>query len=282
MKLSLIAPFLLVASMGLPAVAQDKQPSFPRNFDESTVRRMIAEIDVGSNLAVLKVGYFLNRSRPAFPVLGGLQLLEASLKGESPGTKRWFILQWLRAFGTLRPGASQLDRAMVNYADIFRQANTGNHVSQPEVVRRIVNDFIFNVPSDIITGSDQDTEFTEIALVEAIKSHFRLGSPLRHVDGRVRPDLRAAVAAVASPEQVWITLIDRSVNDDRIPKNPGFYFSAEQIIRAADKSGSPHVLRLKLDLLAKGVALTKPGDPLRREIEKERVNLLEERNERGS
>lgn len=269
----------LILLLASSAHAQDGAPNFPKTFDAPTVSRMIAEVDKGSNFPVLKVGYFLGKTRPPFPVSSGLQLLETSVKKEKRASKRWFLMQWLRAFGTLRNGPDRLDKAMVIYGGIFQEANRTSKIPEATTLRRIVDDFVFNVPTGLVAGRGQDTEFTEIALQEAIKTHFRLGSPLRRLQGKARPDFAAAVAAASSNDRVWASLVEEAEKNTAISKSYDFYFSAEQIVRASNKSGYPHLKSWAITLLEKGEKLLPPDDPRHEEAKRERENLRAELDE---
>ena len=94
----------------------------PASFDRETVAQLRADIDKPYNASILKVGYFLRRGQPPLPTDEGFELLQSAAKAEPVGTKRWFLLQNLRAFAAFRVPGADTSQGLEAYQTIFEHA----------------------------------------------------------------------------------------------------------------------------------------------------------------
>ena len=241
--------------MGRVAVAIDA-PVLPENFDRATVTRLINQIDQDQNFPILKAGYFLGHRSQAFPVYQGIALLEEQSKKEPRGSKRWFLMQWLRAFGSLRQGESGRDKALLVYGGIFDAALGKPQLPAPDVLKRIVYDYVFYVPSDYISSKDGFKPEAGKSLLKSLQVYFRLGSP----GGQWQPDWVETVWRASDDEKPCLAAINSAIADKRVPKNFNFYLSAAQVVRSLNTSGDEKLADKAAELLAKAKPLL-PPDP---------------------
>ena len=232
------------------------QPNLNIEFDRPTVARLINQIDQGQNFPLLKVGYFLGHRNPSFPVDQGIALLEARVEKEPRASKRWLLMQWLRAFGSLRQSEAGRDKALLVYGGIFDAVLLNPSISAPDVVEHIIQDYVFFVPSDYIKGDNGFNDNAEKPLLRALQVYFRLGSP----NGKWQPNWVDAVYRTFPEKEVWLDAINAAITNKRVPKNFNFYLSAAQVVRSLNTSRDQKLADKAVELLAKAKPLL-PADP---------------------
>lgn len=218
--------FLFLIAPAHNSYAQNSSPAFPPVFDRSTVARLIQTIDTNYNAAVLKAGYFVRQRRGALPVEDGLKLVREQAKREKVASRRWVMLQSLRAFGGLRHSAQGRTEALAVYGGIFDRTPQAIKSGASQDVLRALNDFVSTVPSVYVDTAQYSSEpnaiSAEASLLKGLRAWWRLDSPR----GAWEPDWEGAIVKLASEEKPYGALVDAALKDSSISKNAGFYRTA--------------------------------------------------------
>lgn len=128
-------------------------PVMPSSFDKATVQNLIDNIEMSGNAPILKVGYFNVRKPQVLPMREGYDLIVQAVEKEPKGTKRWFLLQQVRAWGGVRlPVENEEDGKRRNasfqvYAGLFDKADLARKNNASGVLLRTVYEYVQAVPT---------------------------------------------------------------------------------------------------------------------------------------
>ena len=94
-------------------------PPVPASFTAEEVCRLVRDVAVGGNAALLKVPYFLGPRHHPCSRAEGLWIISEALAEESQGARRWVLLKSIHAFGCLRTGSAFRRDGFSAYRDLF-------------------------------------------------------------------------------------------------------------------------------------------------------------------
>lgn len=191
----------LACSQACAQVALVGPPVFPRQFDRATVENLVNGIEQGENAIILEFGYFSRRTKQDLPAAEGLGLLRAKAAQEANGSKKWFLLHSVRAFGALNAGPETHAEAFATYGEIFAQASKAKESNAVPIVQRAISDYVFCVLRlyRMRVGAGQpavDLARADDLVAQALEAHFLL------VQSAGEPEL----------EPVWAEAVKRMEN----------------------------------------------------------------------
>lgn len=109
------------------------------------VQVLIDRIDRPNSAAALKFGYFGRRTEASESRRPGLDLLEESIKKEPVATRRWYILENVRAYAYFRVQDASPLVGLASYSDVFEHAEDSPRTESQYFVLQSVNDFLFDI-----------------------------------------------------------------------------------------------------------------------------------------
>ncbi len=139
-----VAVAVLCCCLSTTAYCQ-RPPTFPR-FNEKTIKALIRGIDKPRNATSLKIGYFALRDESAFPLRKGWELLRVACTREKVASKRWFILQNVKAFAAFRLKFTNKKDGFVAYAQIFEHAQEAEPAHASYYLRQAINEYVNSIP----------------------------------------------------------------------------------------------------------------------------------------
>ena len=222
-------------------------PAIPKDYDRATVTRLVSEIDKGNNAALLKP-FFAGHNRYSMPLPDAVALLEQVAAKEKRGTQRWFLLQNLRAFGSLHIGKTEVQKAIEVYGGIFDEASKIQDLKNREYLRNIVYDFISYVPTPyfIERRGDRAPAISSLdeVLIKALATYFLLGSPT----GVWQPDWAKAINYTSSDVWPYVTAVQEAMKNPAIPKNANFYQVSILVLTYSDTASREEARQLRDEL----------------------------------
>lgn len=171
-------------------------PVMPHTFDKATVQNLIDNITISGNAPILKVGYFNVRKPQALPLKDGYELLTQAVKKETIGTKRWFLLQQVRAWGGVRLDPETRHRGLQIYSDLFRKAVLAKQNKADDVLLRTVYEYVQAVPTNHLAQSGYETILINQVLKQSLKLY--LDALVNNERVVFVPDWKGALSASAS------------------------------------------------------------------------------------
>lgn len=146
-------------------------PQMPPSFDEATVKSLINKIDQEPNAIILKMGYFAVRKPHQFPRESGYALLGSSVKTATPNSRRWFVLQSVRAFAATRLRPIEVATGMEIYEDLFSRSSAAVKGVATDVVQRAVYECVVTIPMQYVDTGLAIPEAKE-TIVKALEAHL--------------------------------------------------------------------------------------------------------------
>lgn len=241
----------LISFVSSPTYAQ---PKIPRDYTQKVVEALIKDVDKSDNDALLKM-FFASHQKYSFNKETAVELLESALKGEKRGTKRWFLLQKNRAFGSMKSGKQSVQKAIEIYGGIFDQANQLKDVPKRTYLRNIVYDYISYIPTPYLSGQKigvaPGMNSLDEVLGKALSTYFLLGSP----SGIWEPDWREAINYTSWDVWPYITVVQNALKDSTIPKNSNFYQVSILVLKVSNTAQRIEGEKLIEDLQKRSDAL---------------------------
>lgn len=200
LRLSLALATLICSSVPLLAAeTPDRPPNIPTNFDKATVARLLNDVDQGQNDSILKIGYFLNRRRPLFPVTQGYQMAIGYLQVEVPYSRRWFTLQSLVGWAAIRLRQGDATQGLEAYSQVFSHYQEARRADASAVARSAIYEYVSVVsnPGNSLSWDGADEREVQRVLQEAFLASLVLGeregfSP--NWSTAIRPDSKEEVS----------------------------------------------------------------------------------------
>lgn len=232
--------FCICVANALPSIAEDStpkirpaRPQMPASFDRATVAQLLADIDGPRNASILKVGYFLRRGQPALPTDEGFELLQAAAQTELVGTKRWFLLQNLRAFAAFRVPNIDTDQGFEAYQAIFDHAGDAAGAKADYQLRQSVLEFVDSVSGKLNDLGLRKAEQTKALLLQAWTAYATaLSSPLNGA-ALAEPDWTRALEKSESLE-AFVPAVEKVIADPAVPKSFGLLMAAASVLAPKD------------------------------------------------
>ena len=193
--------------------------------------QLLADIDKSGNASILKVGYFLRRRQPPLPVVEGFELLQDAAKAEPVGTKRWFLLQNLRAFAAFRVLGADTSQGFEAYQALFDHAADAGGAGATYSLRQSILEFVDSVPGRFKDFGLSKDDQTKALLLQAWTAYaISLGAPMK---GAViaEPNWSAALVKSGSLE-AFVPAVERVLDDARVPKSFGLLVAAASVLAA--------------------------------------------------
>lgn len=231
--------------------AGPNRPQLPARFDEQTVRQMVADIDKPYSASLLKVGYFLRRGRPEFPIAQGFALLEAAAEREPVATRRWFLLQGLRAFVAFRVADVSTEKGFAAYEAIFAHAAEAAKARSLYPLRQAIAEFVSGVSGKFKELGLATDERTKETLLKAWTAYvLTVSAPSVAASRAPEPDWNVAIQSVGASE-AFLTEAEKVLADTAIPKGFGILFAAATIVASKDPAKAVSLLQQAKPLVPK-------------------------------
>ena len=201
----------------------------PASFDRATVAQLLADIDKPHNASLLKVGYFLRRARPPLPTDEGFELLQTAAQAEPVGSKRWFLLQNLRAFAAFRVPGADTSQGFEAYQAIFEHAADAAPAGAGYSLRQSIGEFVASVPGRFNDfGLSKDPKTKELLLQAWTAYAVASGTPLGGA-AIAEPNWGAALKKSQSLE-AFVPAVERVLADAKVPKSYGLLVTAATVL----------------------------------------------------
>ena len=223
------------------------QPKIPQDYTSAIFAELINKVEVNDNDAVIKM-FFNGHRRYTLSKADAVAALELTLKSETRGSKRWFLLQKSRAFGSMKTSKEGAQKAVEVYGGIFDEANKIQDLSNRDYLRNIIYDFISYIPTPYLSGQQSGAKATasslDEVLLKALKTYFLLGSPM----GVWQPDWPEAINYTSSDVWPYMTVVQDAVKNSAIPKNANFYKVAITVLTYSDTADREEAQKLRDEL----------------------------------
>lgn len=227
--------FPLLASSSL--IEASTRPKIPANFTQATVKQLLDDIEHPHAPTVLKVGYF-GRRVYSLPVAEGWALLREESEREPVASRRWFLLQNVRAaaaFNVDVDGVSAKEGLLI-YNALFDQVNRKNAVALADTIYSSVEEFVNVVPNRLKTLRVHDSQLARQTLSKAWTTYLLVLSE-QHKQGKVSsgysPQWAEAVEA-SRAGKLFLPLVTQAVQDPQVPKNYWLLKAAAELAGTTD------------------------------------------------
>lgn len=145
---------LTILESGASSIHAQGHPVISRAFDGNTVQGLIATVDQNQNSTVLKLGYLARRGTKELPGVEGIRFLNEAADKEVPGSRRWWILKSLSAYGNIHLGPQTLNDGVKQYDGLFDAAlQLKGAPPEATVARGAVQDFVEMVPTNTMSNA---------------------------------------------------------------------------------------------------------------------------------
>jgi hypothetical protein len=214
----------------------------PTQFDKSTVQNLLEKIDENQNAQILKMQYFAHRSKQVLPLDEGFALLKQALDHETLGSKKWFLLQSVRAFAGFRLSGSPQLEAYQSYGDIFSRIEDANKVGATDVVQSDLYEFFATL---MMAGSrlQNNGVVVQNTLMQAFHAYMASN------DDRLLSLPINEILAETSVYKDAVDEVDRMVADPQVTKTYRLLTVAAMLHMAAAPKQSVQLLRQAKPLL---------------------------------
>ena len=217
------------ADLQSPAITRPTRPQMPTSFDRETVARLLANIDKPYNASALKVGYFLRRGQPPFPVIDGFELLQTAAQAELVGTNKWFRLQNLLAFAAFRVPGADTSQGFDAYETIFNHATDAGAAGATYSLRQSIGEFVDSVPGKFNDfGLSKDDKTKELLLKAWTAYAISLSAPMKGAAIN-EPDWKRALVKSESLE-AFVPAVEKILADPKVPKSFGLLVAAASVL----------------------------------------------------
>lgn len=168
----MIGILLLINMTGLISSSEATPlPEMPPSFERKTVQSLVDNIDQGDNATIIKFGYFIRRNPEWLTLSEGLEILRSAVNKEPVGTKRWFLLQQVRAFAAPRSGKSTWQEGLISYQDSLLQSAKSKEAGAEDVLQRTIYEFVAAVGTKTMWNLSDFPESRSV-LQHALKAHL--------------------------------------------------------------------------------------------------------------
>lgn len=230
------------------------RPAMPTRFDLATVQRLVDEVEKPHSATILRAGYFMRRGNTELPQSDGLALVKAAVDKEVIGTKRWFILQSLVGFASLRvPGASPQD-GIAAYGVFFDHGGEAEKAGASYELNQALNEYSFSVigrMNDLRLRTDPQVQQV---LLKAWSAYVETLSEQKPEQARGRePDWCVAIAKSDSQE-LFLPYVEKALDDLKVPKTYGFLKAAAGVLAQVKAQRAIELLQQAGPLLPVGDA----------------------------
>ena len=211
------------------------RPQMPVSFDRATVAGLLADIDQPHNASTLKVGYFLRRGQPELPVDQGFELLQTAAQAETVGTRKWFLLQNLRAFAAFRVPGADTAAGFEAYQLLFEHAADAAPVRAEYPLRQSIQEFVDSVPGKFNDFGLSKDERTKALLLQAWTAYaVALSAPMKGA-AIAEPNWNAALVKSESLE-AFVPAVEAVIADAKVPKTFALLLAAASVIAPKDQA----------------------------------------------
>ena len=173
-------------------------PVMPRVFDKPTVQKLIDNIEERGNAPVLKVGYFTVYRRHDLPMEEGLELLQSAIEKETEGSRRWFLLQQVYAYGAIRIDADTQTDGLKLYEKMFGQGVLAKKAAAEDVLMRSVYEYVNAFPTVFLANNGKGTATMRTVLAKALKLYLNALKTNQSIASV--PNWTGAMAALSSKD----------------------------------------------------------------------------------
>ena len=126
----------------------------------------MTDIEEKNSFNLLRAGFFTRRIEHPLSRFEGYEIVKDAVEAETVGSRRWFVLQSLRAYAAFRsPGAGS--EGYEAYSSIFDQISQAPKAKAETIARLAIKDYVFTVNGKLRDLGLQDSETTQQILLKA-------------------------------------------------------------------------------------------------------------------
>lgn len=160
-------------------------------------------------------------------------MLQTAAQAELVGTKRWFLLQNLRAFAAFRIPRADTAQGFEAYEAIFDHASDAAKVKAEYPLRQSILEFVDSVPGKFNDfGLSKDAQTKELLLKAWTAYAVALSAPLTGAKV-AEPDWKRALVKSESLE-AFVPAVEKVIADPAVPKTFGLLITAASVIAPKD------------------------------------------------
>ena len=223
------------------ARAEDVAPAGTAlTFDRDAVIRMIENIDGDHNATLLRLLYFGSHEKHLFPKESALPLLRGAIEEADTGSRRWFLLETVEAYGLFRMGKETRAGAYDAYGAIFSQTQDAEKSGAVDAAEQAIHDYALTLQG-MYGPKHFESEWGTAGevLAKALQQHLsfiKAGEP-------VRADIpwTAAVKETFRPEQ-FPEIMDTALRDSGMPRTYELLVVAAAIYERKDPGRAAQLL----------------------------------------
>jgi tetratricopeptide (TPR) repeat protein len=228
------------------------RPQMPASFNRETVQTLIRDIDKPHSASILKVGYFLRRGEPELPTSEGYALLKTASETEPAGTRKWFLLQNLRAFTSFRVAEVDVSEGFVAYNLMFARAADAARTNAVYPLRQAIMEFVASVPGKFKDLGLSKDERTRETLFKAWTAYaVALSAPTTAVKGRVNESDWKAAIETSGASEAFVPYVEKILADTSVPKTFGLLSAAASVLAPKNPDKALTLLQQAKPLLPK-------------------------------
>jgi len=241
----LLALVLLSARSDAQAGHHSHLPALS-SFDKAAVQTLVDTIETDHNASTLEFGYFMRRGEPPLPPADGYNLVAAAADKEPVASRRWFLLESVRAFAAFRVQGVSPDEGFKAYDTLFSHAAEAQKADATEALRQAILFYVFSVPGRFVDLSLLSDDRTGTLLLKAWTAYTAYVPPGK--PGIPEP-LWAAAIQKSSMQTKFLPAIDKTLKDPAAPKTYGLLKTAAVVYQQTSLTRAINLLQQAKPLL---------------------------------